>query len=103
MRHPHTKVTRKATMVDPYRGRAVKTFHSVERKGFASGGSVQPRVSIKVTDPDHARAQTESKRIAKDYGYTTRARGGPVGMGNVSDPYLTGKGSPWSMAHKTKK
>ena len=101
MRRPHVKVTRKATMVDPYRGRAVKTFHSVERKGFASGGSVQPRVSIKVTDSDRARAQKESKRIAKDYGY---AKGGAVGYGDTKDSYLRGgPGSPWSMAHKTKK
>jgi len=63
MRRPHVKVTRKAVMVDPYRGRSAKVSHTIERSGYA--------------------------------------RGGPVG--DVKDSYLTGKGSPWSQAHKPKK
>jgi len=83
----HIKVSHKSSFRDPYSGRSAKLTRTLERN-FASGGSVQPRVSIKVTDPDHARAQKESKRIAKDYGY---ARGGSVGYGDVKDSYLRGR------------
>lgn len=40
MKHPHVKITRKAVMVDPFRGRRAKVSHSIERSGFARGGGV---------------------------------------------------------------
>jgi hypothetical protein len=75
MRKPHIKVSHKSSFKDPYTGRSVKTSRSVERSGFASGGSVLPRSS----------------------GRTTKR------LGDTTDLHLSGRGSPWSQAHETKK
>jgi len=50
-----------------------------------------------MVDPYRGRSAKVSHTIERS-GY---ARGGPVG--DVKDSYLTGKGSPWSQAHKPKK
>ena len=62
MKQRHIKVTRRSTLVDPYRGRVAKVTHSMEQK-FASGGAVH----------------------------------------DTKDPHLSGKGSPYSDAHVTRK
>jgi len=101
MKRAHVRISHKSSFRDPYSGHAAKVTRTVERN-FASGGAVkqQPRLSIRVTDPNHSRAEKVNRSIAKGYGY---AKGGAVGYGDVKDAYLTGKGSPWSAAHRPKK
>src|SRR5262249_8210309 len=100
MKRGHVRISHKSSFRDPYSGRTARTTRTLERN-FASGGGVrQPRLAIKVEDPDARRAAKVTRDIKRDYGY---ARGGPVGYGDVEDSYLTGKGSPWSQAHRPKK
>ena len=40
MKKPHAKVQRKTVMVDPVRGRSLRTQHTIERSGYAKGGAV---------------------------------------------------------------
>jgi hypothetical protein len=73
MKRPAMKASRRLDVTDPY-GRRTKMSHSIQ-KTFASGGAVTPRGS----------------------GRTVRQ------LGDTKDLHLSGKGSPWSAAHQTKK
>src|SRR5262245_50447965 len=58
------------------------------------------RVSHKSTLIDQFRNRVVKTSIT--FSRSGYARGGPVGIGDISAPYLSGKGLPWSQAHKSR-